>query len=45
MKLKLIISTTILLTSLFTIAAAEKWTVPEETVTYDVMYKWGLINK
>lgn len=21
------------------------WTVPAETLTYDVMYKWGLINK
>lgn len=26
-------------------AVAENWTVPKETLTYDVMYKWGLINK
>lgn len=24
---------------------AEVWKVPKETLTYDVMYKWGLINK
>lgn len=45
MKLKLIISAAILLASLFPALAAETWTVPAETVTYDVMYKWGLINK
>lgn len=22
-----------------------KWTVPDETLTYNIMYKWGLINK
>ncbi len=26
-------------------ANAETWQVPKETLTYDVMYKWGLINK
>lgn len=26
-------------------ARAESWSVPKETLTYDVMYKWGLINK
>lgn len=24
---------------------ADVWRVPKETLTYDVMYKWGLINK
>lgn len=27
------------------ISKADTWTVPQETLTYDVMYKWGLINK
>lgn len=26
-------------------AWAASWKVPKETLTYDVMYKWGLINK
>lgn len=26
-------------------ASADGWRVPEETLSYDVMYKWGLINK
>lgn len=26
-------------------AGAETWKVPKERLTYDVMYKWGLINK
>ena len=31
--------------SLFSASAAGKWMVPKEKLTYDVMYKWGLINK
>lgn len=27
------------------VSAAEKWQVPHETLTYNIMYKWGLINK
>ena len=26
-------------------AMASAWNVPKERVTYDIMYKWGLINK
>lgn len=26
-------------------ASADTWKVPQETLTYDVMYKWGVINK
>lgn len=25
--------------------AAKAWTVPQETLTYDIMYKWGVVNK
>lgn len=28
-----------------TTLSADVWRVPKETLTYDVMYKWGLINK
>lgn len=27
------------------LAVSANWKVPSETLTYDVMYKWGLINK
>lgn len=26
-------------------SAVSAWNVPKETITYDIMYKWGLINK
>lgn len=29
----------------YAIGRADQWKVPKETLTYDVMYKWGLINK
>ncbi|MDE7141472.1 MAG: DUF3108 domain-containing protein, partial [Muribaculaceae bacterium] len=38
----------ILLTLALLLAAlpsAIAWDVPKETLTYDIMYKWGLINK
>lgn len=25
--------------------AASAWTVPAENLRYDIMYKWGLVNK
>lgn len=45
MKLKRLLSAAVLLATLFPVLSAETWTVPAETITYDVMYKWGLINK
>ena len=45
MKLKKILLPALLFISLFTISAAEEWNVPKERITYDIMYKWGLINK
>lgn len=38
----------LILTILYTLAAPfalRGWTVPKERLTYDIMYKWGLINK
>ena len=45
MKLKRLFLSVLLLLSILTTWAAEDWNVPKEHITYDVMYKWGLINK
>lgn len=37
--------TAILFALLLGTQALFAWTAPQETLTYDVMYKWGLINK
>jgi hypothetical protein len=35
----------IIMLSLGSFAKADTWSVPKEKLTYDVMYKWGLIHK
>lgn len=42
MNTKLLLFLTLAVT---TATAIKGWNVPKETVTYDVTYKWGLINK
>ena len=37
--------TFIMVLTAMTASADTTWRVPDETLTYDVMYKWGMINK
>ncbi len=45
MKLTRLIASALLALSLTAAASGNEWNVPKERITYDVMYKWGLINK
>lgn len=42
---KRLITSSLILIQFLTAIAAGNWSVPQERITYDVMYKWGLINK
>jgi len=42
---KFIIITAVIVSTGATKVCADSWQAPKETLTYDVMYKWGLINK
>ena len=42
---RVILLTVILFFAGYANGRADQWKVPKETLTYDVMYKWGLINK